>query len=364
MSTFEPNEDSKPEPVARVGVDKPLPLPSTLDEVIADGVITRAGRTIPANRIVSVQFSPDEQILRVTTSSGTTDYEALALATISGDQMTWVHHEVAERGLGIPELTTTQPQPTDDALFTAACALFNAGPVVIVPRLAATESRGVWKSVGRVLDKWTTDDAETDVDAVVVLVNGVPVSPRDAILNAGTYLLNTPAHATRALATYLHRNPTTLHIHVHPAGHIVGIDGTNLDNMIAAATGPSNNAQQRLMQAMGNTPPLLSPDFAHVSFSHNRQARCLPVATVAVGTWTWAWADPKVPRSAAGKLQSFGYDKGLVPFTAASMPKKTADDLHLMEVTKYVFGLLGHAWIPLDSDRSCLVLFDPQEAGL
>lgn len=364
VSTFVPNEDNKPEPVARVSVDKQLPLPTSLDEVIADGVITRAGRKIPADHVVGVQLSPDERLLRVTTNHGSTDYDALPLATISGDDMQWICPQVAERGLGIPELTTTELQPVNDALFTAACALFDAGPIVIVPRVATPESRGVWKPLGKALDKWTTDEAQTDTDAIVVLANGIPSSARDAILAAGTYLMNNPAHATRALATYLHRNPTQLQVHVHPAGHIVGVGDDNLDAMIATTKKPSDNAQQRLMQAMGNTPPLLSPDFAHVSFSHNRQARCLPVATVAVGTWTWAWADPKVPRSAAGKLRSFGYDKGLVPFTAASMPKKTADDLHLMEVTKYVFGLLGHAWIPLDSDRSCLVLFDPQEAGL
>ena len=365
VSTFVPNEDNKPEPVARVGVDKQLPLPTNLDEVIADGVITRAGRRIPANQVVGVQLSPDERLLRVTTKHGSTDYDALPLATISGDHMRWTCPQVAERGLGIPELTTTEPQPVDDALFTAACALFDAGPIVIVPRVATPESRGVWKPLGKALDKWTTDEAQTDTDAIVVLANGIPSSARDAILAAGTYLMNNPAHATtRALATYLHRNPTQLQVHVHPAGHIVGVGDDNLDAMIAATKGPSENAQQRLMQAMGNTPPQLSPDFTHVLFPPSRQARCLPIATVAHGTWTWAWANPALPPSAAGKLTRFGRDKGLTPFTASYLPKKTADDLHLTDAAKYVFGLPGHAWVPLGAETSILVLFDPQEAGM
>ena len=182
VSTFVPNEDNKPEPVARVSVDKQLPLPTSLDEVIADGVITRAGRKIPADHVVGVQLSPDERLLRVTTNHGSTDYDALPLATISGDDMQWICPQVAERGLGIPELTTTELQPVNDALFTAACALFDAGPIVIVPRVATPESRGVWKPLGKALDKWTTDEAQTDTDAIVVLANGIPSSARDAIL--------------------------------------------------------------------------------------------------------------------------------------------------------------------------------------
>ena len=104
MSTIEPHEYQPQQPVARVGVDK-LPLPRTLGEVIADGIITRVGSTVPTTDVTSVQLGTDENTVRIVTSRGTQDFDALVLATIDGDTMRWVAPEVAERGLGIPELT-------------------------------------------------------------------------------------------------------------------------------------------------------------------------------------------------------------------------------------------------------------------
>lgn len=363
MSTIEPHEYQPQQPVARVGVDK-LPLPRTLGEVIADGIITRVGSTVPTTDVTSVQLGTDENTVRIVTSRGTQDFDALVLATIDGATMRWVAPEVTERGLGIPELTTTEPQPLRDELFTAACALFNAGPVVLIPRAATQPARGVWKRVGSLLSRWTTEEPAPGSECVAVLVNGTRLPPREAILAASTFLINKPNLARRALATYLHRNPARIELHVHPHGHLVGIGDADLDSLTAKAAPASAAAQASLVRAMGNTPPRLSDDMATVAFPNAATARCVPVATVTAGTWTWAWADGTLPRSAAFKLRQFGERNGIFPLAATHLAKSVADDLKLTEVAKAIFGLPGHAWVPLTDTTSVLVLFHPLDAGL
>ncbi|MDH4658603.1 hypothetical protein J7S19_08300 [Corynebacterium pyruviciproducens] len=363
MSTIEPHEYQPQQPVARVGVDK-LPLPRTLGEVIADGIITRVGSTVPTTDVTSVQLGTDENTVRIVTSRGTQDFDALVLATIDGDTMRWVAPEVAERGLGIPELTTTEPQPLRDELFTAACALFNAGPVVLIPRAATQPARGVWKRVGSLLSRWTTEEPAPGSECVAVLVNGTRLPPREAILAASTFLINKPNLARRALATYLHRNPARIELHVHPHGHLVGIGDADLDSLTAKAAPASAAAQASLVRAMGNTPPRLSDDMATVAFPNAATARCVPIATVTAGTWTWAWADGTLPQSAAFKLRLFGERHGIFPLVATHLAKSVADDLKFTEVAKAIFGLPGHAWVPLTDTTSVLVLFHPLDAGL
>lgn len=55
---------------------------------------------------------------------------------------------------------------------------------------------------------------------------------------------------------------------------------------------------------------------------------------------------------------------GIFPLVATHLAKSVADDLKFTEVAKAIFGLPGHAWVPLTDTTSVLVLFHPLDAGL
>lgn len=307
-----------------------ISLPSSLSDVITDGVLAQAGvdRAFAAQlaKVRGVEFNLDSPeattvAVRINRDSGQPfDVSGTIVAWIRGEQFTWV----SDRGsqFNIPELSGTQPFSQD--LIHAARTLHGNAPALLAP----FAERG---------------------QALVVLNLNPELQEVRADLIEGLAELHPGVDTQRALAAYasfrglgVQRGPsyttlsdgTTLSLREGRPHELSG--GLSLRDVRADAAF-SSAEHQLLFDALSPEHQVsYDPQSGTALLNGQHQVTALPVATIEAEQWRWAWADERVPGHRAAGLRRFGVDNGLLPLVTPVLPLTQARSLDLASVAKPV----------------------------
>lgn len=259
--------------------------------MIADGVLLRAARSAHLTRwgVREVYYTRGDTHLRLITEAETTvDLPALPIAEITsgveGEQWQWVD----EHALAVVDEPIT---PLRDELLTIACAIYREGPVLIVDSARPTSAVPV---------------------RLAVLVQGPTGNPRDGLLGAADYLF---AHAGDGLAARALAAGGAVNYRI-TCGYVVD-------------TGDSPSYADLLAHADDPTPP--QPTAPATTM--------IPLAYTDATTLTWAWNYPDYTTDHTRRLRQIGYDHGLLPFTASTLPRQAADTLRVTTVAQRILRL-------------------------
>lgn len=335
-----------------------LPRPTTLADIVTDGVIEQAGIDATSPVVSGVEFNglaPDDHTedapVEVRLYPGGRTTTATRVARIIDAEWTWL--TARARDFAIPELTG--PQPASDDLIRAARTLYGNAPALLVPH----------------------GDSVTSV----VVLNGTPARPPMATALAAGWRPGGGFKLRRALAAFA----AARHCRVRFAGNSgevvsfengpsVLIDGEHIIDIspqdAAGPGGPSAplslaelradaalvSAEHQLLIDGVYPDARISLDPATASAHLVSSGRSLPVGAQVVATiqrdeWRWAWADPHLSgtpaATAAGTIRRFGADHLLPLLTTPVLPVELARTHRLAETVKPTVGRWTHAFVPL-----------------
>ena len=311
-----------------------IPLPSSLSDVITDGILAQAGvdRAFAAQlgRINGVEFnldqtpdtdSPRTVSVRINRAEGRPfDTSGTVVAWVREGEFTWV----SDRGgqFNIPELTGTHPHSDD--LIQAARTLHGNAPAFIAP----FADRG---------------------QALVVLNINPELTEVRSELIAGLATLPPGIDAQRALASYAGfrglgiqrgRSHTALSdgtTVIWRAGRPYEVSGGLSLQDVRADSAFSSAEHQLLFDALSPTHQVTySPESGTALIDGQHRVTALPLATIESGQWRWAWSDNRVPGHVTTGLRRFGVDNGLLPLVTPVLPVEDAGELNLISVAKPV----------------------------
>ncbi|GAB2505009.1 hypothetical protein CATRI_03845 [Corynebacterium atrinae] len=329
-----------------------MTAPTTLADVVSDGALLQpnidaAWRAQFGQVTDGVEFS-GSQVRLHRHSGGPVDLEAIPVATIQGEEWTWISPLGEE--LGIPELHGTVP--ASDQLIAAARTLHANVPVLLAPT-----------------------SAETHVVAVRFTPTLAPVLPA---LSLGVAEMPEGTDVRRALRGFA----TAYGLDATEADDAVTLsDGTTVtlvDGRVTAISGGMSLEQVRAdahylaaehqLLVDGRFPEGLhvEPNIAHSTALINGSipARAVVVATVTDDVWTWGWADPNLPPTSAANLRRFGIDNGIPELFRAQMPAPEAHRLGLVDAIKPILGWWTHSIVRLTDHTVGIVLIDAPELHL
>ena len=290
----------------------------TIDEMVADGVLLRTSRSVAINQqvgqaVTAIHYTHGADSLRIHLTDGShLDVAALTVAEITTDEdgTTWWQW-VDPQALAVVEDETV---PLNDDLITVTCAIYGEGPVIIVD---------------------SARTADQSPRRLAVLIQGPPGTTRDGLLGAAEFLL-AHAHdglAERALAAAATdaQAPSFRSL----LGYVVDTGEATPFETLWTQVGSVSTA---------TTPP---------ESTWPQPGLIVPIAQVTASEFRWAWALPhptddtgeQVP-VIAENLRRFGWDKGLLPFTAPTLPRQVAEELRVVEIALRVLELSHHTTDP------------------
>ncbi|AGF71921.1 DUF6882 domain-containing protein [Corynebacterium halotolerans] len=360
-----------------------LPHPSSLADVITDGMIAQAdidaavrasfgpvtgveftgpAPTAPGPEADSGELDAPVEVRLHGRTGDPVPVQGVRLAVIRDGVWTWA--TTRTEGFSIPELR--EPQPASDDLVRAARTLFGNVPVLLAPH----------------------DDT---VISVIAVTDPPPSGPLRSALISGLSALDERFGTRRALMGfaafrglgYWEDGETVTVADTSESvaltlrdGRVTDIaGGMRLDDVRADALYYSAEHQLLLDGLFPGTRVTvdLSRATAEVTSDSPRHddalhARAQVIATVTGGTWTWAWADPNLTGSPAvqliGGLERFGLDHGIPALFRPHLPAEEAHRLGLTDVAKPVTGLWTHAEVPLNPETTGIVLLDAEALRL
>ncbi len=357
-----------------------LPHPSSLLDVITDGVIAQAD----IDAAVGASFGPVTGVEFTGPSPGVHESELTADAPVdvrlhgrTGDPVPahgvrlavirdggWTWATTRNEGFDIAELHGTQPV-TDD-LIRAARTLAGNVPVLLAPH-------------------------DESAASVVALSDTPPQGPLRQALISGIRMLEERFDTRRALLGFaafrglglwedaesvtLSDGAERIALTLRDGQVLDLAGGMRIDDVRADALYHSAEHQLLLDGLFPDTRVRLDLAQAQAEVTSGRNvstgalhARAQVIATVTGDTWTWAWADSQLTGSPSiqliGGLERFGLDHGIPALFRPRMSVEQARRLNLVDVAKPVTGLWTHAQVTLNEQTTGVVLLDAEALRL